>query len=213
MNAAANRPRPGGEVLLPHRRGHLARDGNGSTERERHLFGLADLGRWAPYVDPNWAASPRLSELENFRGPKPWELGIERDLYFKPRYPLSVYAEAARAAQRIVETGPIGPARGRRPRSPPTGPTRERRLRCRCRRIRRRPDGRPRRCRAQDSGASARDNAPRPRDRVVSGASPIVRTICPMGFDGTAPPCSSSTPGACNPSGVATDAAPTPAGR
>ena len=31
--------------------------------------------------------------------------GIERDLWFKPRHSLSVYAEAARAAGRIVESG------------------------------------------------------------------------------------------------------------
>ena len=65
-----------------------------------HLFGLADLGLGFPEL-----GGISLSELENFRGPL--GLGIERDLYFKPRYPLSVYAEAARAAQRIVETGPL----------------------------------------------------------------------------------------------------------
>jgi len=52
------------------------------------LFGLADLG------------SVRLSELESVRGL--FALGIERDLYFEPRYPLSVYTEAARAAGAIV---------------------------------------------------------------------------------------------------------------
>ena len=64
-----------------------------------HLFGLADLGMGFPEL-----GGISLSELQNFRGPL--GLGIERDLYFKPRYTLSVYAEAARAAQRIVETGP-----------------------------------------------------------------------------------------------------------
>ena len=46
-----------------------------------------------------------LSELQDYRGPL--GLGIERDLYFKPRYPISVYASAARMAERIVETGPL----------------------------------------------------------------------------------------------------------
>ena len=46
-----------------------------------------------------------LSELQDYKGPL--GIGIERDLYFKPRYPISVYAEAARAARRIVETGPL----------------------------------------------------------------------------------------------------------
>ena len=33
-------------------------------------------------------------------------LGIERDLYFRPKHAIGVYAEAARAAGRIVEFGP-----------------------------------------------------------------------------------------------------------
>src|SRR3546814_17714396 len=44
--------------------------------------------------------SVRLSELESVEGPL--GLGIERDLYFEARYPLSVYAEAARRADSIV---------------------------------------------------------------------------------------------------------------
>ena len=63
-----------------------------------YLFGLADMGMGFPEL-----GSISLSELQNYSGP--WGLGIERDLYFKPRYPLSVYTEAARDAQRIVETG------------------------------------------------------------------------------------------------------------
>ena len=62
------------------------------------LFGLADLGLGAPelgYVS--------LRELQSFRGP--FGLGIERDLYFDARFPLSVYAEAARRAGRICEFG------------------------------------------------------------------------------------------------------------
>ena len=58
-----------------------------------------------------------LSEIQDYRGPL--GLGIERDLYFKPRHPISVYAEAARMAERIVETGPLlqDAARGRAARS------------------------------------------------------------------------------------------------
>ena len=65
-----------------------------------HIFGLADLGMGFPEL--GWIS---LSELQDYKGPL--GLGIERDLYFKPRYPISVYAEAARAARRIVETGPL----------------------------------------------------------------------------------------------------------
>jgi len=70
-----------------------------SPDENDHLFGLADWGIGCPEI-----GTISLSELQNFRGPL--GLGIERDLYFRPRYPLSVYTEAARAAQRIVETGP-----------------------------------------------------------------------------------------------------------
>ncbi len=61
------------------------------------LFGLCDLGVGCPelgYVS--------LSELESVTGRL--GLGIERDLYFRARYPLSVYAHAAERRGRIVET-------------------------------------------------------------------------------------------------------------
>jgi hypothetical protein len=61
------------------------------------LFGLCDLGMGCPelgYVS--------LSELRSVRGRL--GLGIERDLYFKARYPLSVYAHAAHQRGRIVES-------------------------------------------------------------------------------------------------------------
>jgi len=61
------------------------------------LFGLCDLGMGCPelgYVS--------LAELQSVKGR--FGLGIERDLYFAPRYPLSVYAEAARRAGRITES-------------------------------------------------------------------------------------------------------------
>ena len=69
-------------------------------EDNDYLFGLADLGMGFPEL-----GGISLSELQNYRGPL--GLGIERDLYFKPRHPISVYATAARMAERIVESGPL----------------------------------------------------------------------------------------------------------
>ncbi len=60
------------------------------------LFGLADLGFECPEL-----GLFSLSEIESVR--LPGGLGIERDLYFEPRFPLSAYAEAARIAGRITE--------------------------------------------------------------------------------------------------------------
>jgi len=60
------------------------------------LFGLCDLGLGCPelgYVS--------LSELQSVKGRL--GLGLEQDLYFNPRFPLSVYAQAASFAGRIVE--------------------------------------------------------------------------------------------------------------
>ncbi len=65
-----------------------------------YLFGLADLGMGCPEL-----GGISLSELQEYRGPL--GLGIERDLYFKPKYPIRIYAAAARSAQRIVESGPL----------------------------------------------------------------------------------------------------------
>ena len=62
-------------------------------------FGLADLGFGSPEL-----GSFRISELRSVRGP--FGLGLERDLHFKAAQPLTVYAEAARAAGRIVLFGP-----------------------------------------------------------------------------------------------------------
>ncbi|WP_072386562.1 DUF2958 domain-containing protein [Hyphomicrobium sp. CS1BSMeth3] len=59
------------------------------------LFGLADLGFGCPEL-----GSFSLIEMASVR--LPFELGIERDLYFEGAFPLSVYAEAARLAERIV---------------------------------------------------------------------------------------------------------------
>lgn len=64
------------------------------------LFGLCDLGLGCPelgYVS--------LSELESVKGRL--GLGIERDLYFRPRYPLSVYVRAADIAGAITEAEPL----------------------------------------------------------------------------------------------------------
>lgn len=60
------------------------------------LFGLADLGFGCPEL-----GSFSLSEIASVR--LPGGLGIERDLYFAARFPLSAYAEAARIAGRITE--------------------------------------------------------------------------------------------------------------
>lgn len=60
-----------------------------------HAFGLCDLGHGFPelgYVS--------LSELSVLRGPL--GLAVERDKYFEAVYPISIYAEAARNAERIV---------------------------------------------------------------------------------------------------------------
>ncbi|CDX38768.1 conserved hypothetical protein [Mesorhizobium sp. SOD10] len=66
-------------------------DADGDT-----LFGLCDLGFGFPEL-----GSVSLAELQAVKGPL--GLGIERDLYFRARFPLSVYAEAARIAGHITE--------------------------------------------------------------------------------------------------------------
>lgn len=53
------------------------------------LFGLADLGFGCPEL-----GSFSLAELRRVR--LPFGLGIERDLFFEARFPLSAYADAAR---------------------------------------------------------------------------------------------------------------------
>jgi hypothetical protein len=61
------------------------------------LFGLADLGFGCPEL-----GYLSLSELQSFKGR--FGLGIERDLHFVARFPLSVYTEAARRAGGITES-------------------------------------------------------------------------------------------------------------
>ena len=61
---------------------------------------LADQGMGSPEI-----GSVRVSQLQAFRGR--WGLGVERDRSFRAGgLPLSVYADAARAAGRIVVHGP-----------------------------------------------------------------------------------------------------------
>ena len=61
------------------------------------LFGLADLGFGTPELGYS-----SLAEIAAIRV----RLGIERDMHFRPRFAMSIYAEAARTAGRIVERGP-----------------------------------------------------------------------------------------------------------
>lgn len=67
-----------------------------SAEDDDILFGLCDLGMGFPEL-----GYVRQSELESVQGRL--GLGIERDLYFEGRFPISVYAEAARQAGGITE--------------------------------------------------------------------------------------------------------------
>ncbi|EHK54598.1 DUF2958 domain-containing protein [Allomesorhizobium alhagi] len=60
------------------------------------LFGLADLGFGSPEL-----GSFSLSEMETVKGA--FGLGIERDIHFVGRFPLCVYAAAARNKGCIVE--------------------------------------------------------------------------------------------------------------
>ena len=60
------------------------------------LFGLCDLGMGSPEL--GYVSLKELKETKNRLS-----IHLERDLYFSARYPLSVYAEAARKAERIVE--------------------------------------------------------------------------------------------------------------
>ena len=63
------------------------------------LFGLCDLGHGFPELGD--ASLAEIAAVQGRLG-----LGIERDLHFAGRYPLSVYAAAAASAGRIVESGP-----------------------------------------------------------------------------------------------------------
>jgi hypothetical protein len=60
------------------------------------LFGLCDLGMDSPEL-----GTVSLADLRSARGR--FGLGIERDVWFRPRFSLSVYAEASRRLGRITE--------------------------------------------------------------------------------------------------------------
>ena len=60
------------------------------------LFGLCDLGMGFPEL--GYVSFNELKEVKNHLG-----LHMERDLLFAPRYPLSVYAHAARTWEGITE--------------------------------------------------------------------------------------------------------------
>src|SRR5580704_5752100 len=60
------------------------------------LFGLCDLGMECPEL-----GTVRLSELQSVKGPL--GLGIERDPWFRPRFTLAAFAEAAISLGRITE--------------------------------------------------------------------------------------------------------------
>ena len=61
------------------------------------LFGLCDISQGCAEL-----GSVSLRKLMSLKFP-PFGLGVERDAWFKPTKPLSVYAEAARREGRIVE--------------------------------------------------------------------------------------------------------------
>ena len=62
------------------------------------LFGLCDLGFGCPEM-----GSASLAEIAAVR--LPFGLAIERDLHFEGRFPLTVYADAARLCGGITEDG------------------------------------------------------------------------------------------------------------
>lgn len=64
-------------------------------DEDGRLFGLCDLGMGEPEL-----GYVMLAELEGVRGPA--GLKVERDRWFTPGKTLSVYAEEARVAGRII---------------------------------------------------------------------------------------------------------------
>lgn len=60
------------------------------------LFGLCDLGQGFPEL--GYVRFSELSETKNRLG-----IHLERDLFFAGKFPLSVYADAARHRERITE--------------------------------------------------------------------------------------------------------------
>jgi hypothetical protein len=60
------------------------------------LFGLCDLGFGSPEL--GYVSLTEIESVKNSFG-----LGMERDLYFAPCFPLSVYAEAAHIVGHVTE--------------------------------------------------------------------------------------------------------------
>lgn len=60
------------------------------------MFGLCDLGMGSPEL-----GSVRLKEIEEIK--LPFELGIERDMYWEPEKTLAEYAKDAREAGSIID--------------------------------------------------------------------------------------------------------------
>lgn len=67
-----------------------------NPEYTNHAFGLCDLGLGFPEL-----GSVDLDELLSVRVKGVY--AVERDLYFKAKYPISIYARAARQHDAIVE--------------------------------------------------------------------------------------------------------------
>lgn len=85
---------PGGKTVRSDRACDLA--SHRTRRRRRHAVRPCDLGFGYPEL-----GSVSLAELQSVKGRL--GLGIERDLYFRTRFALSVYADAARIAGRITE--------------------------------------------------------------------------------------------------------------
>lgn len=67
-----------------------------SPEDQDTAFGLCDLGMGFPEL-----GCVSLTEIKELRGKL--KLPVERDLWFSAQAPISIYAEAARSNQQIVE--------------------------------------------------------------------------------------------------------------
>jgi hypothetical protein len=89
------RPLARGQAFQSLRCRHLATLGD-QSRRPNHRLGLCDLGMGFPEF-----CTVSLEELAAIRGP--FGLGIERDLHFKARTPISVYIRPASKAGIIVE--------------------------------------------------------------------------------------------------------------
>ena len=68
-----------------------------SPDDSDQLFGLCDLGMGFPEL--GYVSLSELKSIKNRLG-----IPLERDLFFAARFPLSVYAEAARRAEHITES-------------------------------------------------------------------------------------------------------------